>query len=117
MMSNHLLPEPFKDLEPFSAWALRTEAERNKKRLSSPMAEIQAFYAAMLPRMEAVIEYLNQFPPDQMPEEARNLVHLTLSFAEITPSVELFKQPGVVEGFDPDRLIAVHVPNMTPPEI
>ncbi|MBI3951654.1 MAG: hypothetical protein HY314_14485 [Acidobacteria bacterium] len=116
-MSSHVLPEQVKDLEPFSAWALATEAERNLKRLSSPMAEIQAFYHAMLPRMQAIMEYLHQFPLDQMPEEARRLFHLTLSFAEVTPAVELFKQPSVVEGFDPARFVAVHVPNMTPAEI
>jgi len=116
-VSNQYLPDPFRDIEPFSAWALGTEAERNKKRLSSPMEEIQAFYAAMLPRLETVIGYLNQFKPDQMPEDARRLFHLVLSFAEVSPAVELFKQPGVVEGFDPDRLIAVHIPNMTPAEI
>jgi hypothetical protein len=116
-MSQRVLPDHFQDLEPFvSAWALATGAERQAKRLSSTMEDIQGFYDAMLPRMGAIIEYLNQFPLDTMPEDARALLYLTLSLAEVAPAVELFKQPGVVEGFDPARLIPVHVPNMTPVE-
>lgn len=111
------LPEQFKDLEPFvSAWALARAEERHSKRLSSRMAEIEAFYQAMLPRMDAIIEYLNQFPADALPEEAKRLFYLTLSLAEVAPAVELFRQPGVVDGFDPSRFLPVEIPNMTPPE-
>lgn len=116
-MSQRVLPDHFQDLEPFvNAWALATSAERQAKRLSSTMADIQSFYDALLPRMSAIIEYLNQFPLDDMPEETRRLFYLTLSFAEVAPAVELFKQPGVVEGFDPARFIPVHVPHMAPVE-
>ena len=116
-MPEQLLPEPFKDLERFSDWILRTEAERNKKRLTSRMAELQALYDAILPRMETLIGYLNQFEPAQMPAEARRLFYLVLSFAEVVPAIELFKQPSVVEGFNPDRFVAVPVPHMTPAEL
>ncbi|HKA56256.1 MAG TPA: hypothetical protein VKJ47_21610, partial [Candidatus Binatia bacterium] len=92
-MSDHVFPEPFRDLEAFAGWALETEVERNRKRLASTMAEIQAFYDAMLPRMEAVIDYLNQFPLEAMPADAQRLLHLTFSLAEVSTAVELFKQP------------------------
>lgn len=116
-MSDQMLPDQFKDLEPFvGAWARPTSAERQRKRLSSTMEEIQAFYDAILPRMGAIIEYLNQFPLDDMPEDAKRLSYLTLSLAEIASAVELFGQPGVVDGFDPARFIAVPVPHMTPAE-
>ena len=112
-MSNGLLPNPFKDLEPFaSGWALATERERNRKRLSSTMEELRAFYNAVLPRMEAILEYLNQFPPDKMPEEARRLFFLTLSLAEIAPAVELFGQPEVIDGFESSRFIPGHEPRL-----
>ncbi len=111
------LPDQFKDLEPFvGAWALARAAERHRKRLSSEMAEIEAFYQAMLPRMDAIIDYLNQFSIDALPEEAKRLFYLTLSLAEVAPAVELFRQPGVVDGFDPSRFPPVTIPNMTPPE-
>ena len=115
-MPNQLLPDQFKDLEPFvSPWALATETERNRKRLSSPMEEIQAFYKAMMLRMEAVMEYLGQFPLNEkpekagkMPEDARRLFYLALSLAEVAPAVELYNQPGVIDGFDPARFVPDH---------
>lgn len=115
--SNRILPEPFHDLEKFAApWALQTERERNRKRLSSTMAEIQGFYDAMLPRMDDIMEYLNQYPLDQLPAEVRHLLYLTLALAEVTPAVEQYKTPGVIDGFPTERLVPVNVPNMTPPE-
>lgn len=107
-MSDRVLPEPFRDLEPFAEWALATETERNRKRLASTMAEIQEFYNAILPRMEAVVAYLNQFPLDAMPADAQRLLHLTFSLAEVSTAVELFKQPGVVDGYDATRFVPVH---------
>jgi len=104
-----ILPEQFSDLERFvGPWALATERERNRKRLSSTMEEIRTFYDAMLPRMAATVEYLNQFPLEQMPEEAKRLLYLTLSLAEVANAVELFGQPGVIDGFDPERFIPMH---------
>lgn len=108
-MSERLLPESFQDLEPFApAWALATERERSRQRLSSKIEEIQAFYNAVLPRMEAVIAYLNQFPLDSLPAAAQRLMYLTLSLAEVAPAVELFKQPSVVDGYDASRFVPVH---------
>jgi hypothetical protein len=107
-MPDRLLPDAFQDLEPFAAWALATETERKNKRLASTMEEIQAFYDAILPRMEAVITYLNQFPLDAMPAEAQRLLSLTLSLAEAAMAVELFKQPSVADGYDMTRFVPVH---------
>ncbi len=108
-MSERLLPESFQDLDPFAtAWSLATERERNRQRLSSTMEEIQAFYNALLPRMEAVVAYLNQFPLDSMPADAQQLLYLTLSLAEVAPAVELFKQPSVADGYDAARFVPAH---------
>jgi hypothetical protein len=107
-MAERVLPETFRDLEPFAEWALATEKERNRKRLASTMAEIQAFYDAILPRMEAVIAYLNQFPLEAMPADAQQLLSLTFSLAEVSTAVELFKQPSVVDGYDASRFVPLH---------
>ena len=101
------LPEPFHDLEPFSGWALAKESERTGKRLASTMAEIRAFYDAVLPRLEPIVQYLNQFPLDRMPEDAQRLLYLTLSLVEIASAVELYGQPGVINGLDPSRFTPV----------
>ncbi|MFN2530908.1 MAG: hypothetical protein ABR555_06400 [Pyrinomonadaceae bacterium] len=115
--SDQTLPEAFQDLEEFAAvWSRASERERNRQRLSSSMAEIQALYDALLPRMDAIIGYLNTQPLNNMSDEARRLFHLSLSLAEIAPAVEFYKQPEVIDGFPPERFVPVEVPYMTPKE-
>ncbi len=100
----HSLPSQFQDLKPFATeWALPTEAARNRKRLSARMEEIREFYAAILPRMDEIIAYLNQFPLGDMPEGARTLFYLGLSFMEVSPAVELFDSPDEPDVFGAAR--------------
>ena len=101
------LPAPFQDLEPFVDWALAKESQRTHKRLASTIEEIQAFYEAMLPRIEAIMEHLNQFPLEHMPADAERLFHMSLSLIEVSMAVELFKQPGVINGFDVSRFVPI----------
>ena len=108
-MSKSQLPAQFEDLEPFAGWALPDEVGRGRKRASSPMDEIQAFYDAMLPRMEAVMGFLNAFPLDELPPEAGRLLHMVLSLAEIGPAVEFYGEPRVIDGFPTERFIPVGV--------
>ncbi|HUY20038.1 MAG TPA: hypothetical protein VNE82_17440 [Candidatus Binataceae bacterium] len=103
-----LLPDEFADLEPFIEWSLPTERARNAKRLASSMEEITKFYQAMLPRTEKILEYLDRFELGKMPEREQRLMDLTLGFAEVANAVELFKNPAVIDGFDPKRLILMH---------
>ena len=107
-MPERQLPEPFADLEPFIGWSLTTEKERQRKRMSSAMEEIQVFYDAIFPRMDAIIAYLDQFPLHSMPADAQRLLQLTFSLAEIASAVELFKQPGVADGYDAARFVPTH---------
>jgi len=107
-MTERQLPESFQDLTPYLAWALATERERSAKRQSSTMTEIKAFSDAMLARMEEVLPYLAQFPPEQVPADVQRLFLLTLSLAEVAPAVENFGQPSVVQGYDVARFIPVH---------
>ena len=107
-MTEPLLPESFRDLEPFIAWALATESERMSKRQTSGMVEIQEFYDAICPRMSEVIAYLNDFALDAMPHAATQLMYLTLSLAEIAPAVENFGQPREPDTFDPFRFVPQH---------
>ena len=102
-MPESTIPEAFCDLEQWMAWSLATEQERSDKRQASTMSEIRAFYDAMLARMEDVLPYLEQFPLEDMPEDAQRLFLLTLSLAEVAPAVEQFGQPNVVDGYDVKR--------------
>jgi hypothetical protein len=98
-----LLPAPFVGLEPFAHWALPTEWERLMARECSMREELQVFYDAKMPRMAAIVEYLNRFPLDHMPEDARRLLHIALSVVEVSIATELYRQPKAANGFDRTR--------------
>lgn len=98
------LPTSFADLEPHAHWALPSERERLNRRLASSLAELTAFYQAMLPRMDAIAEHLAPLPVDALPPAERRLLQLGLMFMEAAVCVELFKSPDV-----PESLAAEHM--------
>ena len=101
-----LLPQQFQELDSFvDRWALATEQERNARRRASTMGELQRFYNEMLPRMSGIIEYLNQYSLDSLPEEALRLFYLALSFMEVSPAVELFGEPDESGVFKATRFV------------
>jgi hypothetical protein len=89
------LPSEFADLEPFADWCLEFERERYSKRLASNMPEMQAFYDAAFPRLEAAMEYLDQFPLDALPDDAKHLLWLCYSLVNVSFPVEVWRQPYV----------------------
>ncbi len=91
------LPGEFAELEKFSDWIIDTEPERYRKRLASDMAQMQAFYDAAFPRLEEALDYLDQFPLDEMPDDARYLTHLMQSLIMVSFPVEVWKQPRVLD--------------------
>ena len=105
-MAEQTLPDAFADLAPYLAWALATDRERSVKRQSSTMDEINAFYQAMLPRMDAILSYLEQYPAEQVPADVEGVFFLTLSLAKIAPAVEMYGEPNP-EGLDALRLTNV----------
>jgi hypothetical protein len=102
---NSQLPSEFSDLERFTDWILPTSVERNRKRLASSMDEINALYNTLLPRLEEILAYLDQFSLEEMPQHAQRLLFLSLSLAEISIAVELFHEPKVTGGCDPARFV------------
>jgi hypothetical protein len=99
------LPSGFSDLDRFADWMLPTSVERNRKRLASSMDEISALYNALLPILEEILAYLDQFSLEEMPQDALRLLFLTLSLAEVSIGVELFHEPKVTGGCDPARFV------------
>ncbi|XXY22224.1 hypothetical protein WME88_21645 [Sorangium sp. So ce216] len=100
-MDQPLLPETFRDLDPFAAtWALETERERNHRSWVRPQEELKAFYDAMLPRLEPALEYLQRYALADMPADARRLFHMTLSLAEVTMAVEVQRNQGAARFYD-----------------
>jgi hypothetical protein len=95
MVDSLKLPKDFAGLEKFfETWCLATQTERHNKCVTSQMQELEEFYQAMLPRMDSIAEYLNQFPLQNLEADAQNLLNLSLSFIEVSLAVELFHEPG-----------------------
>lgn len=89
------LPADFADLEPFADWALEHERERYAKRMASTMDELQAFYDAAFPRLEAAMAHLDALPFDALPDDARRLLWLCYSLVNVSFPVEVWRQPRV----------------------
>jgi hypothetical protein len=102
-----MLPSEFADLEPFTPkWCLATENERWQERMSSSMAQLQALYDAVLPRVPEALAYCDKFALDDMPDDAVNLLRLVYSFVLVSFPVELWAQtyPPDTRGTDFVRL-------------
>jgi hypothetical protein len=92
------LPAEFADLERFIDWCLPTEQERYTKRLKSTMAEMQEFYDAAFGRLEDAMVYLDaRFPLNEMPDDAKALMHLMQSLVNVSFPIEVWKQPRVLD--------------------
>ena len=103
-MAEKLLPSGFEDLEGFARdWTLATESERRRKRQTTDMEATRAFYDRMTERIGDILGYLNEMDLHALPADARNLLHMTLSLAEVGLAVEIYRQPAVTDGFPADR--------------
>ena len=104
------LPKQFASLQPFAeAWSLATREERYHKRIRSSMEEIKAFYDAVLPQLDAMVEHLDKHPIKDLPQAEKNLLRMAFSAIEISRSVEVWNDPdNVVHGAYPAEKIKVH---------
>jgi len=89
------LPAGFADLEPFADWAIPTEGARYAKRLASTMDELQAFYDAAFPHLEAATSYLEQLRLEALPEDGKRLLWLFCSLTTVSFPVEVWRQARV----------------------
>lgn len=90
-----VLPADFAELEPFADWAIPTERARYAKRLASTMQELQAFYDAAFPRLEAGTDYLRQVMLDDIAEDDKHLLWLFCSLVTVAFPVEAWRQAKV----------------------
>lgn len=99
------LPPDFADLERFVPdWVHADAPARMAKRQGSTIAEIKAFYQAMLPRGEAVLACLRGHQLGDLPAEVETLLRLMLMLAEVAPAVEWYDDPAVYDGFPVERI-------------
>ena len=90
------LPAEFSDLERFAPqWSLATESERWARRHASSIDEMRELYEAMFPRVEAALAYCDRYPLDDLPDDARNLLHLVFSFVMVSFPVEVWNGPRI----------------------
>jgi hypothetical protein len=88
-----MLPAAFAELEPFAPkWCKQAESERWTTRMSSSFDELQALYDAGMARIDEALDYIDQFPLDDMPEDAQNLMFLLYSLVTVSFTVEAWGQ-------------------------
>ena len=72
--------------------------------MRSTMEELDAFYQALLPRMDDVLEHLTTVPvSEDMDPGSRTLLNLSKSLAEVAPAVEQFFEPTISYGYEMSR--------------
>lgn len=106
-----LLPTPFRDLEGFAGeWALPSERLRNRKRTGSSLEELQAFAAAVGPRVPEIATYLSTFPMGRLPDPERRLLDLAMIYTDVGFALELYRQSVLPESFPLERFDIHDVP-------
>ena len=103
-----LLPEGFDDLTRFADWALEPERARAEKSAAASMEEIRAFYDAVMPRLDEILDYLEGHFGGEMPAPAHRLYLMTLSLVDVAILVELYKEGESVDYCDPLRFVPRH---------
>lgn len=92
----------FGDLQPYiEAWGQPTLEQRIRRRAGSSFEELQAFYTAVIPRLDEIIEFLNQFPADAIPSAHKPLAYMALSVVQVDSAVNKFKAPLLDRAVDP----------------
>jgi hypothetical protein len=96
-----LLPSEFADLEPFAErWALATEGERWAQRHASTIEEMRALYDAVAARFGDAMAYCDRFPLEQLPDDARRLLRVVLSYVMVSFPVEVWNGPRIPDSGD-----------------
>ena len=94
----------FDDLAPWIAeWGLPDAHARLQLRAGKSLAELQAFHAAVVPRLEAIIAFLNRFALDAIPPEHEPLAWTALAVCEVDDAVNVWRAPVLAHADDPGR--------------
>jgi len=103
-----------RDLAPYLAkWGRPTRRARAAVRLASSMAEIQAFHDALLSRLPALVDFLDGFAPDAIPEAYRPLAYAVLALCEVENPIYKWRRP-ILETDESGSYTAVPLDRMIP---
>jgi hypothetical protein len=110
------LPPQFAALAPFvGQWALPNEAARLKTLTGSSIAELKAFYDAVFPRAEEIKAYLMPLRLDALPDDAKTLLDLLLTFIETAHPIELnWTTTDIDDAFALERMTVADLPVLPP---
>lgn len=72
-------------------WGLPTPRERFLKRASSSIAEIEEFHQRIVPHISGIVDFLNQYPLNQIPREYLSLSYAALAAIEVDDAVNIWK--------------------------
>ncbi len=102
---NELSNQTLAAIEPLlDIWGLPSATQRVAKRTASSMEEIRNFYDTMLPHMEEIINYLNQFPLDDLPEKSLPIAYAALAMCEVDNPVR-WNETELSSGFAVGKMI------------
>jgi hypothetical protein len=114
-MDERGLPEAFADLAAFAEWIVPIERDRHGKRVTSDLGTVKVFYDSMLPRMDAILTYLNTVPWEDMAQTDRNLFFLACAFMEVSHPVELgWATTDIADAFPAARVEFLSVSSRQP---
>ncbi len=79
------------------------------------MAEVQAFYDAMLPVARPAVDYLRAHALGELPPAGERLLKLMLALAEVSTAIEWYGSPVVPDSFDFARFrLLAQTPDIEP---
>lgn len=110
------LPQGFAALERWlDDWVLADSTARHEKRLTTPLADIRAFYDGMLPHAERALAHLSTRRLGELDARDENLLKLMLSLAEMGPAIEWYGTGNFPDPFDARRFpLVVQLPDTAP---
>jgi hypothetical protein len=82
-------------------WGLPEASQRLRQRVEAELPELQDFYDAVSPELEAIILYLNQFPVAEIPEADIPLANMALALCEVDDAIHIWKAANLDYISDP----------------
>lgn len=113
-MAEQIFPDEFMDLAEWGEeWIIADVEERYLKRINTDLDKIREFYTAAFPRLRDIMEYLDRYPLDGMPPEAKRLFDLALTIMEMSHPIDLnWKAGDIDDHFPSERFMALPVPRL-----
>ena len=84
---------------------LGTMAARLEERCVTPFQELKEFRTAILPFLEPLLDYLDQFPPDELPVEVVPIANTVLAINECDKAVTHWRASMLADALDPREFV------------